>query len=112
MHELGNLVAIFRKADVNCIGIAKQVVKIAEYLLICAGEENSDDVLLTVGERVQRQTWSRSSLPDESLDLAVRIASNVLNRSVSRRLLVQTVNRHHGKELVDRPAVRQRLKER
>ena len=51
-------------------------------------------------------------LADEAVDLPVGVAGDVLQRAAPRRLLVQPVDRHDREELVDGPAVRQRLEER
>ena len=49
---------------------------------------------------------------DELIDFAVAVAGDVAEHRVPRRPLVEAVDRHHGKELLDRPTVGHRLKER
>src|SRR5688500_9812933 len=60
---------------------------------------------------MELETRIGGALADELLDLAVRIAGDILNRPAPRRLLVEAMHRHDREELVDRPAVRERLKQ-
>ena len=96
----------------NRIRIAKQVVHIAEYLLVSPHEEDPDVIVLSRLDSMQRQIRSLLSAIDISTNLAVRIASNVLQRTAARRLLLKTRYRHYRKELVYTPRVRHRLEER
>ena len=91
------------------VRVAEQVVQVAEDLLIRAGQKDADDVRIAVGEGVQLQALVRRPISDEALDLSVGVARDVLNRAAARRLLVEPVDRHYRKDLIDRPAVRQRL---
>ncbi len=49
---------------------------------------------------------------DELVNLAIGIAGDVAEHGVTRRLLRQPVNRHHGEQLADGPAVGHRLEQR
>src|SRR6185437_10746523 len=112
VHEIGDLVSLLRQANVNGIGITEQVVEVAEDLLIRARQENPEHVEIRVAERMQRHARLAGPAADETVDLAVRIARDVLERPLASRLLAQAMNRHDRKQLVDRPAVRERLEQR
>ena len=51
-------------------------------------------------------------LVDVLVDTAVRVAGEIVDARDPTRRLVEPVQRHHRKHLVDRPDVRQRLKQR
>src|SRR4051812_10365209 len=106
MHQVCDLVAFRRRqSDADRVGISEKVVQISQDFLIGASQKNPDDVWVTIVERVQLQTLAHRSVADEALDLSVRVAGYILNRTAPRRLLVQTVDRHDRKDLIDRPAV-------
>ena len=89
------------------IGVAEEVVQIAEDFLIGAGQEDAEDVVFAVAELVQLQTGTTLLVADEAIDLAIGIARDVLQRATTHRLLKQAMDRHDREELVDGPAVRQ-----
>ena len=91
------------------VGVAEEIVQVAEDLLVRPGEEDPEHVRLGVREGVQRE----ARLPiHELVDLAVGVAGDVLQRAAARRLLAEAVDRHDREELVDGPRVGQRLEER
>ena len=53
MHEIRDLVPIARQPDVRSIGIAEQVVQVAEDLLIGTSEENAEQVRIAIAPLVQ-----------------------------------------------------------
>ena len=61
---------------------------------------------------MKRQRLLHVAAVDEPIQLAVGVAGDVAEHGVFRRLLVQAVNRHHREELLDRPAVGNRLEQR
>ena len=59
--------------------------------------------------------WQRAAdvaAIDELIDLSVGVAGNVAKHRVLRRPLVEAMNGHHRKQLLDGPAVGDRLKQR
>ncbi len=94
------------------VGIAEQVVEVAEDLLVGAGEEDAEHVGLAVPELVQLQTRRAVLLAHEAVDLAVGVAGDVLDRAPPHRLLIQPVDGHDREQLIDGPAVGQRLEQR
>ncbi len=93
------------------VGVAEQVVEVAEDLLVGADQEDAEVVGLAV-DGVQRQRALDVAAVDELVDLAVRVAGDVAEHRVVRRRRVQPVDRHHREQLLDRPAVRARLEQR
>ena len=73
---------------------------------------HTPEVIRLILEGVQRQRALHVAAVDELIDLAVRVAGDVAEHRVMGRHGVQPVNRHHRKELLDRPAVRARLEQR
>ena len=61
---------------------------------------------------MQRQVLGAAVLSDEAAHLAIGITGNISNRCHNVRLLTEPLQRHDRKELIDRPGVRHRLKER
>jgi hypothetical protein len=55
VHEVADLVAVVGEADVHGVGVAEQVVEVAQDLLIGTGEEHAQDVRLPVAPLVQRK---------------------------------------------------------
>src|SRR5690606_9033257 len=99
--------ALTSQPEVYGVRIAEEVVQISQDLLVCSGEEDPEDVLIAVGERVQLERPLFRAAAGESVDLSVGVAGDVVQRSMLSRLFVQPVDRQDGKELVDRPGVRE-----
>ena len=93
------------------VGVAEEVVQVAEDFLVRADEEHAEVVRLA-GERVQRERALDVAAIDELIDLAVRVAGDVAEHGLARRRFVQPVNRHHREQLLDRPRVGNRLEQR
>ena len=110
-HRVEHDRVVVIQRDVHGVRVAEQVVEVAENLLIRADQEHAEVIRLAV-ERVQRQRFLDVAAVDELVDLAVRVARDVANHGVLRRTLVQPVDRHDREQLVDRPAVRNRLEQR
>src|SRR5581483_7270274 len=82
--------------------------------MISASEKDAQDVRVGLVVLVKLETrLDPPPVPtDEMIDLPVGIARNVLQRAATRGLLVQPMNRHDRKELIDRPMIRHGLKQR
>ena len=92
-------------------GLAEKIVVAAHHFLISADQKYRDVVRLA-RERVKFQHLFHVLEVDELVDVAVRIAGYVNERRVIGRLFVQPVNRHDREELIDRPVVGHRAKDR
>ena len=77
-------------ADMHRIGVAKQIVHIAEDFLICTHKEHTKIIRLAIFYRMDRQGVGEAVARYETVDFAVGVASDVLNRSRAGRLLVKT----------------------
>ncbi|MNJ32982.1 hypothetical protein D3C77_276610 [compost metagenome] len=98
--------------DVHRVGVTEQVVHVAENLLVGTNQENSQQVVLTLIDPVHRQAGFDALLVDVLIDLAVRVAGQVLQYRTTHRLFVQTVQRQDRQDLADGPGVRQALEHR
>ena len=101
------------EVDADDVGVAEQVVQVAEGFLIGTDEEDADVVgFVRASARgaagrlaTSSRSMKRSILPSQS---------QVMSASTARwrGSLVEPVDRHHREELVDRPGVGQRLEQR
>ena len=94
------------------VRVAKQVVQVAEDLLVGADQEDAEVIVLTVGLTVQLEHRLDVAQVDERIDLAVGIARHVAEDRIVRGPLAEPMDRHHRKELIDRPGVWSRLEDR
>ena len=97
---------------VDGVGVAEQVVQVAEALLVGAHQEDAQVVRLAGLELVQVDGVAHVVEVDELVDLAVGVAGDVAQRRLAGRPLVEPVHRAHREELLDRPVVRQALEDR
>jgi hypothetical protein len=67
----------FVDAHADDVGVAEEVVEVAEGFLIGPDEEDADDVVLVRLEAVQRQDFGDAAHVDEAVDLAVAVAGEV-----------------------------------
>ncbi len=109
---LVDLVAVLAHGDVYGVGVAEEVVEVAEYLLVGTDEEDAEVVLLVLAERVDGHGVDDLVLGDVALHLAVRVAGHVLEGCLAVGALVEALQGHDGEDLVDAPHVGQRLEER
>ena len=93
------------------VGVAEEVVQVAEDLLVGAHQEHADVVRLPV-RRMQLEGVLDVALVDELVDLAVAVAGEVGEDAAPGGPLVQAVDRHHREELLHRPVVGRRLEDR
>ena len=91
--------------------IAEEVVHIAENLLVSTYEKHSEEILLAMAQGMDRQHIRQRSAGGEIRNLSVGVASDVLDGAVACGLLVETLYRHDREQLVDTPAVGQRLED-
>ncbi len=94
------------------IGIAEEVVQIAKDLLVCAQQkctENSTGSPLYV---MQRKRLLHVAAIDELIHLAVRVTGDVAQNRLPGRRLVQAMDGHDGKKLLDGPAIGHALEQR
>lgn len=89
----------------HCICVAKEVVEVAQYFLICAYEEHCNVIGLVGVELMYWQVVGTIGGGDEVLDLSIRIARYVLQRCVAFGLLVEAVYRDDGEDLINCPRV-------
>ena len=93
------------------VGVAEEIMEIAEDLLVGADQERAEVVGLVL-PGVKRERPLHVPAVDELIDLAVGIAGHVAEDRIVRGPLAEPMDRHHRKELLDRPAVGHRLEER
>src|SRR5215471_3989843 len=100
-EHLGHRVALDHVVDavvvavdlhVHRVGVAEQVVQVAQDLLVCADQERGDQVLFAV-RAVQLEEALHVPELDELVDLAVAVAGEVGHDAAPARLLVQAVDR-------------------
>src|SRR5688572_18179679 len=94
------------------VGVAKEVMQITKNFLVRTRQEDAQHVIFAVAKLVHFEARAPLLASDKAIDLAIGIAGHVLQRPAPNRLLVQTMNGHDRKELIDGPAVRQRLEQR
>ena len=91
--------------DVSHVGVAEQVVQVAERLLIRAHQERAQQVLLAVLKVVQLDPLLHVVVVDESVNLAIRIAGQISDRRLAGRTLSEAMNRRNREQLVDGPHI-------
>ena len=99
-------------AHVRGVGVAEQVVDVAERLLVGADQEDAEPVALATLRTVQRQRAVERFRFDVGVDAAIRIAGQVGDHAAPVRPFVEARDRHDRKHLVDRPDVRDRFEHR
>ena len=97
--------------DIHRIGVAEQVVHVTQDLLIGADQKNTQEIGLPRAFGVQRQRSLDAVLIDITRDAAIRITGQVVQQARVVRRLIETVEWHHWKDLVNRPDIRQRLEQ-
>ena len=77
--------ALVQNADADHVGIAKQIVQIAQCFLVCADQKHANEVLLIGLHLMQGQNPPRTPLIDELVDLAVAVAGDIGQNSPAFR---------------------------
>lgn len=112
VYNLVDMIAPVFHGKVHGIGVAKQIVEVAENLLICTNEENTKIIRLVATQCVHWKHVAGASSAYEIGYLAIAVAGNVLQSGFPCRAFVQPLYRHDGEKLVDSPTVGKRLEER
>ena len=93
------------------IGVAEEIVHVAQNLLVGTYEEHTEIVWLVLLQWMKWENVADMTIGYEVGNLAVAVAGDVLQGSVAGRTLVQTLDRHDREELVDGPTVWQALEQ-
>ena len=101
-------VPLFGQVHVHGIGVAKQIVQVAQDFLIGADQERAQHVGRVVERMKQHSPFDVASI-DELVDLAIRVARDVGQHGGPCGTFVEPMDRQDREQLVDGPAVRQRL---
>ena len=109
-HLVDAILAVL-DGDMDGIGVAEQVVEVTENLLVGTDKEDTEIVGLLGSQAMDRQHVRDVIVGHEVGDLAVAIAGDVLDGTLARRTLVEALDRDDREELVNGPAIWQRLKE-
>ena len=75
-------------------------------------QQECAQIVRLAGEFMQQQRLANVAAVDELVELAVRIAGDVPQHGVSRGFRLEPMDRHDREQLLDRPAIGHRLKER
>ena len=109
MHELEFTLIVDSYA--GNVRVPKQIMQVAESLLVSAGQKHADAVLFVRSDFVQLERFAFGFERCKTVELTVAVTSQVADNCVSSRLFIQSLQRHYGKDLVDGPAVGKRLKD-
>ena len=93
------------------IGVAEEIVHIAQNLLVGTYEEHTEIVWLVLLQWMERKYMPDMSVGYEIRYLAVAVAGDVLQGGVAGWALVQALDRNDREELVDGPTVWQALEQ-
>src|SRR3546814_1414630 len=96
---LDDRVAVAVDADLDRVGVAEQVVDVAEDFLVRADEEEAEAIALALAQLVQRQRSVQVLVLDVGVDLAVRVAGQVGDDAAAGRFLVEARSEEHTSEL-------------
>ncbi|CAG1004312.1 partial Serine 3-dehydrogenase, partial [Gammaproteobacteria bacterium] len=94
---------------VDRVGVAEQVVDVAERFLVGADHEDAESIRLARARRVQRQAHVQTIGLDITVDATIRIAGEIGDHAAAIGRLVEPFDRHDRKHLVDRPHIGNRL---
>ena len=86
--------AILTLIDVDRIGVAKQVVHVAENFLVGPYQEHPEEVLLSRLDLMHRHAVFDALLIHVMLDLAVGVAGQILQHGAAHRFLTQALQRN------------------
>src|ERR1700733_11220421 len=102
----------------SLVDAAKKIVQIAHDVLICACHKEADVIWLGAicsFFRKKRGQWkSRANIfyIRELRDLAIGVAGNIDECAIDYGTFVQSMNRHDGENLSERPVIEQTLEDR
>ena len=109
INDLIDVVGAVLYGNMYRIGISKQVVHIAQNLLIGTHEEDAKVVVLILLQRVNRQRMRVVAVGHEVGNLTIRVAGDILYGSITRGTLIESLDRHDGEQLVNSPRVTETL---
>src|SRR5690554_6315541 len=112
LHPAVHDPAIVQLVYVDRVGIAEQVVHVTEDFLVGADHEDAQQIILALAQFVHRRAALDALLVDVMADLAVRVPGQVLQYGPAQGFLVQPVQRHYRKHLIDGPGIGQALEHR
>src|SRR5256714_1432321 len=104
--------AFIVQAHVHHVGVAKEIVQVAERLLVGADQERRQVVPLVRPELMQLERALHVTQRHEVIDLAIGVAGDVGEHGGAGGTLLQAVYGQDREQVVDRPAVRERLEHR
>src|SRR3990167_7530311 len=113
-HDIGSVAttlphqrvaAVVGQAHVGRVGVAEQVVDVAQGFLVRADEEDAQAVALAHPRAMQRQGAVERFGFDIGVDASIRVAGQVGDHATTIGLLVQAADRHDREYLVDRPDI-------
>ena len=104
--------AICAQVDGDDVGVAEQVVQIAECFLIGTNKEDAHEILIFLGQGMHWQAGRDTIRQNETVDLAVAVTGDVGQNCAAVRGLVQALQRDDRVQLVDGPDIGQGLKQR
>ena len=109
---LVDAVALGIHADMDGVGVAEEVVHVAQDFLVGTHEEHADVVVFALADGMEREVRSLLVVIDVGRDLAVAVAGDVLDGRRAGGFLREAFDGHDGEELVDAPRVGERLEDR
>ena len=112
VDDLVDVVCPILHRDVHGIGIAEEVVHVAEDFLVGPHEEHAEIVVFVFLHPVHRQHMSDVTTGHEVGNLSVAVAGDILQGGIACGSFGEPLYGHDGEELVDGPRVGQRLEER
>lgn len=83
--------------DVGSIGVAEEIVHVAQNLLIGTNEEYTEIIWFVLLQWMKRKNVADMSVGNEVGNLSIAVAGDVLQGSVAGRTLVQTLDSMIGK---------------
>jgi len=104
--------AVREDEHINRFGITKQVVHVAEDLLIRADHKETEHRRILWIVLRHRHCRGNTITIDIVVDGTVRVTGNIQQHGASLRNLIQPFQRQYREQLVDPPCVRHRLEQR
>ena len=111
IENLVDVVMSVLHRDMRGIGVAKEIVHVAKDFLIGTHKEHTQIVVLRLLQLVDWQNVTDMARGHEVGNLAIRVASDVLQRGITGWPFVQTLYGYDGEQLVDGPRVGKALEQ-
>ena len=100
-----NLVAVFIDGDMHGVGVAEQIVHVAEDFLIGSDKEHAEIVGLAGADAMDGEGGRCAVAGDEICQFAVGVAGDVLDCASAVGAFVEAGYGYDGKHLVNGPCV-------